>query len=84
MLHVLMWILFFALLWFFIAILVTVFVGVDARNAYDGDPETATLSGYIKQWRRRKPYRTPLLGGCILALVLIPVYLFIHLVLEAV
>ena len=79
-----MWLLFFGILWVAIAILVTAFVGVDARNAYDGDPRTATLSGYIKQWRRRRPYRTPLLGACVLLLLLVPVYLFVHLVLEAI
>ena len=77
-----MWLLFFALLWFAIALLVTVFVGVDARNAYDRDPATRTLSGYIKQWRRRRRYRTPLLAGCVGVLVLVPAYLFAHLVME--
>jgi hypothetical protein len=76
------WLEFFLILWALILSGVSVFVVVDARNAYDGDPATATLSGYIKQWRRRRPYRTPLLGGCVCSLVLVPVYLFLHLVLE--
>jgi hypothetical protein len=76
------WIVFFGLLWLAIALLVTLFVGVDARNAYDRDESTMTLSGYIKRWRRRRPYRTPLLAAAVLMLVLIPVYLFLHLVLE--
>ena len=49
-----------------------------------GDPETATLSGYIKAWRRKKPGRSWLLGAVIVGLVLIPIYLFAHLVLEVI
>ena len=79
-----MWLLFFGLLWAGIALLLTVFITVDARNAFDGDPETATLSGYIKAWRRQREGRSLLLAATISSLVLIPVYLLAHLVLELV
>lgn len=78
------WLLFFVLLWAVILGLVVVFVVVDARNAYDGDERTATLSGYIKRWRRKKRGRAVALSAVIAFLALIPVYLFIHLVLEAI
>jgi len=78
------WLQFFAALWALIFAGVVVFVVVDARNAYDADETTATLSGYIKAWRRRHARRSYLLGiGCA-GLLLIPIYLFFHLVLEAV
>jgi hypothetical protein len=78
------WLGFFTGLWTLILGGVAIFVVVDARNAYDGDEETPTLSGYIKAWRRQEPYRTPLLGACVCSLVLVPLYLFAHLVLEAI
>jgi len=76
------WLSFFVLLWIGILSGVAVFVAVDARNAFDDDPTTRTLSGYIKAWRRARAYRTALLGACVCSLVLVPVYLFLHLVLE--
>ena len=76
------WLAWFGLLWLTILAGVTLFVAVDARNAFDGDPGTATLSGYIKAWRRKRRSRAWLLGGVIVLLALIPVYLFCHLVLE--
>ena len=78
------WLLFFALLWAIIAGFVALFVVVDARNAFDGDPETRTLSGYIKRWRRKSPVRAGVLGTVIVGLVLVPAYLFCHLVLEVI
>ena len=78
------WLEFFLFLWAVIMFFTVMFVVVDARNAYDGDPSTATLSGYIKRWRRKKPGRSYLLTGVILFLALIPIYLFVHLVLEAI
>ena len=77
-----MWLTFFVGLWALILAGVALFVVVDARNAFDGDPSTATLSGYIKAWRRRSAKRAYLLGAVIVSLVAIPVYLFAHLVLE--
>jgi hypothetical protein len=79
-----MWLTFFLSLWFLILAGVAVFIVVDAHNAFDGDPTTATLSGYIKAWRRKRAYRSYLLGTVIAGLVLIPIYLFAHLVLEVV
>jgi hypothetical protein len=76
------WLAFFGLLWAGILAGVAVFVVVDARNAYDGDPATATLSGYIKRWRRLRKARSWLLTIVCLLLVLVPVYLYCHLVQE--
>ena len=78
------WLAWFGLVWATILAGVAVFVYVDARNAFDGDPATATLSGYIKAWRRKRPYRSFVLGSFIVGTALVPVYLFAHLVLELV
>jgi hypothetical protein len=78
------WLGFFAIVWAVILAAVIIFVVVDARNAYDRDETTATLSGYIKIWRRRHARRSYLLGAACAGLVLVPVWLFFHLVLEAV
>jgi ABC-type sugar transport system permease subunit len=78
------WLGFFLTLWGLIIALLSAFVVVDARNAYDKDPETPTLSEYIKRWRRKNAYRAGLLATTIATLLVIPVYLFVHLVLEVV
>jgi hypothetical protein len=76
------WLAWFLVVWSAILAGVALFVIVDARNAFDADETTMTLSGYIKRWRRLRRYRTWLLGSWICLLVLVPVYLFAHLVLE--
>ena len=60
------------------------FVVTDAIYAFDGDPSTHSLSEKIKAWRHGHSGRTFLLAATIFELVLIPFYLFIHLVLEVV
>jgi hypothetical protein len=77
-----MWLTFFLGLWALILLGVAVFIVVDACNAFDENDATPTFSGYIKAWKCRRPYRTPLLGAICASLVLVPVYLFLHLVLE--
>lgn len=76
------WLSFFAMLWGTIAALVLLFVAVDARNAYDQDPGTRTLSGYIRAWRRRGRGRAAVLGAAVISLTAAPIYLFGHLVLD--
>lgn len=78
------WLLFFVLLWALIVGLVGLFVYVDAVNAFDGDPKTHTLSGYIKHWRRKSRFRSVVLSAVIGSLFVVPTYLFFHLVLEVV
>jgi len=57
----------------------------DAVFAFDHDPDTHTASERIKAWRRAKGVTGDVaLGGPILALLAIPIYLFLHLVLELV
>ena len=58
------------------------FIAADATFAFDGDPSTWTLSGRIKQWRRGHPGRALLLTLAAAQLVLVPIFLFLHLVLE--
>jgi hypothetical protein len=57
----------------------------DAIFAFDGDPDTHTASERIKQWRRKRGWKGDLtLGVPILTLLAIPIWLFLHLVLELV
>ena len=65
-------------------ILFAAFTWVDAKAAFDNDPDTHTASERIKHWRRLRRWRAVLLAGAICALAAIPVYLFLHLVLEVV
>lgn len=72
----------FGWVWGLIGALLTAFIVVDAKNGYDNDPSTHTLSEYIKRWRRVSAVRSGILATGILSLVLVPAYLFCHLVLE--
>jgi hypothetical protein len=61
------------------------FIGKDAFNAFDGNPETHTLSEILKSWRRQGHTggRTLLMAGTIFQGAFALVYLFGHLVLES-
>jgi hypothetical protein len=61
------------------------FIAKDAYNAFDGNPNTPTLSSKIKAWRRggHTGGRSLLLTGAIFQGAFALVYLFGHLVLEA-
>jgi hypothetical protein len=57
----------------------------DAKAAFDEDPKSHTASEKMKHWRRVRGKRgSVMLATPIVALALIPVYLFLHLILELV
>jgi hypothetical protein len=57
----------------------------DAIYAFDRDEDTHTASERMKQWRRKHGFKGDVaLGTPILALLAIPIYLFLHLILELV
>ena len=75
-----MWVLLVSLL--VSAIGMAAFIVADATYAFDGDPSTHTLSEKIKAWRHGHKGRALLLTLAAFELVAIPVFLFLHLVLE--
>ena len=76
------WLIYFGFLWGLIGSLVALFVVVDARNAFDGDPPTATLTSFLRAFTRRSRGHTALMASLILSLFIIPTWLYFHLIVQ--
>lgn len=78
------WLLIFTSLWGVILALVGAFIALDVRNWLDNDPNTPTFSDFIEDWMDRGASRPAAVVLALIAMLAIPVFLFLDLVVRVV